>query len=97
MATKDRLPAILSVLALMSVAVPSPAQDCSIVGQNTFVREKLDEFVNVSFIEQVAVLKLESPHRIYFVPQLRIRHHFQPSLSKPLSAPTLALAVFDAS
>jgi len=28
----------------MSVAVPSPAQDCSIVGQNTFVREKLDEF-----------------------------------------------------
>ena len=41
MATRTRV--ILSVLALLIVAVLSPAQDCSIVGQNTFVRERLDE------------------------------------------------------
>ncbi len=44
MDTIDRPRVILSVLALLLVAVPSPAQDCSVVGQNTFVRERLDEF-----------------------------------------------------
>ncbi len=31
-------------LALLAAPTPSRSQDCSILGQNTFVREKLDEF-----------------------------------------------------
>ena len=40
----NRARAVSLVLGLVVVAPSSGAQDCSLVGQNTFVREKLDEF-----------------------------------------------------